>query len=105
MLASVNTLALTADPMLENIRPKSAEVQHVTEALELHQAAIDFQRELEHRQAFEDYCQWYYRLAAQNQAEYSAMKNDANSFWWWRKNKQAAPQIADSGATHESVSP
>jgi len=76
--------------MIENLLPKSAEVRQVTEALELHQAAIDFQRELEHRQAFEDYCQWYYRLAEQNRAEYLAMQNDAGSFGWWRKNRRSA---------------
>lgn len=76
--------------MIENLLPQSAEVRHVTESLELHQAAIDFQRELKHRQAFEDYCQWYYRLAAQNQAEYLAMQNDANSFWWWKGHQRSA---------------
>ena len=69
--------------MFEHILPKSAEVRQMAEdALELHQAAIDFRREVEHRQAFEDYCQWYYRLAAQNQAEMQAMAKDANSFAW-----------------------
>ncbi|MEO0768003.1 MAG: hypothetical protein AAFY72_01000 [Cyanobacteria bacterium J06649_4] len=70
-------------PMLEYIVPKSAEVRRISEALELHQAAIDFQRECAQRQAFEDYCQWYYKLAEQNQAEMRAMENDADSFLWW----------------------
>ena len=69
--------------MLEHILPKSAEVAQVSEALELHQAAIDFQREIAQRQAFEDYCQWYYRLAEQNRAEMQAMQNDSDSFLWW----------------------
>lgn len=74
--------------MLEHLLPKSAEVRHVTEALELHQAAIDFQRELEHRQAFEDYCQWYYRIAEQNRAEMASMKTGGASFsGWWNPHK------------------
>lgn len=75
-------------PLSEYILPQSAEVRHIAdEALELHQAAISFQREVDHRQAFEDYCQWYYRLAAQNQAEMQAMQNDADSFLWWLKRE------------------
>ena len=70
--------------VFEYLVPQSAEVRPVSEALQLHQAAIDFQREAAHRQAFEDYCEWYYKLAEQNQAERQAMQNDANSFMWWR---------------------
>ncbi|MEL6854980.1 MAG: hypothetical protein AAFO83_07695 [Cyanobacteria bacterium J06607_13] len=74
--------------MFEHLSPKSAEVRYIagerTNALDLHQTAIDFQQEVAYRQAFEDYCQWYYRLAQQNQAEMKAMQNDADSFvWWW----------------------
>ena len=74
--------------MFEYLMPKSAEVRQVKDVLELHQAAIDFRRELEHRQAFEDYCKWYYRLAEQNRAEMRAMQNDADSFMWWLGRKQ-----------------
>ena len=75
-------------PMFEYLMPKSAEIRQLKDVLELHQAAIDFRRELEHRQAFEDYCQWYYRLAEQNRAEMRAMQNDADSFMWWLGRKQ-----------------
>lgn len=69
--------------MFEYLLPESAEVRQVSDYLAAHQATFDFQREVEHRQAFEDYCQWYYRLAKQNQAEMLAMQNDADSFLWW----------------------
>jgi len=70
-------------PMFEYLLPESAEVRQVSDYLAAHQATFDFQREVEHRQAFEDYCQWYYKLAKQNQAEMLAMQNDADSFLWW----------------------
>ena len=70
--------------MFEYLLPETAEVRPVSDILAAHQAAIEFQREVELRQAFEDYCQWYYKLAAQNQAEMLAMQNDADSFLWWR---------------------
>jgi len=49
--------------VFEYLVPESAEVRQVSEALQLHQAAIDFQREAAHRQAFADHYRWYYRLA------------------------------------------
>ena len=74
--------------MFEPTLPRPADVrQNAQEVLELHQAAVDFRREAEHRQAFEDYCQWYYRIAAQNQAELKAMTaQDDSAFmgWLWR---------------------
>ncbi|MEM8505673.1 MAG: hypothetical protein AAF716_21285 [Cyanobacteria bacterium P01_D01_bin.1] len=70
--------------VFEYLVPRSAEVRQASEALQLHQAAIDFQREAAHRQAFADYCEWYYKLAEQNKAEMLAMENDSNSFMWWR---------------------
>ncbi len=70
--------------VFEYLVPQSAEVRQVSEALQLHQAAIDFQREAAHRQAFADYCEWYYNLAEQNKAEMQAMQNDSGSFMGWR---------------------
>lgn len=80
----VNHLGIHQPAVFEYLVPRSAEVREVSEALQLHQAAIDFQREAAHRQAFADYCEWYYRLAEQNRAEMLSMQNDGNSFMWWR---------------------
>ncbi len=80
----MNRLGIHSRAVFEYLVPQSAEVRPVSEALQLHQAAIDFQREAEYRQAFEDYCEWYHKLAEQNRAEMLAMQGDANSVMWWR---------------------
>jgi hypothetical protein len=45
-----------------------------------YQLTFDFYQEVRHREAFEHYCQWYYRVAEQNRQEDVAMKNDLNLF-------------------------
>lgn len=60
-----------------------AQIQCLENALEVQQAAQEFRFEVERRQAHEDYCQWYYRVAAQNQAELAAMENDVNFYGWF----------------------
>ncbi len=70
--------------MFEYLLPKSAEVQWIEDALELHQAAQEFRLEVERRQAQAQYCQWYYEMAKQTQVEAAAMENDFNFFgWFW----------------------
>lgn len=69
--------------MFNYLLPKSAEVQWIEEALALHQAAQEFRLEVERRQAQEAYCQWYYDMAQQTQAEATAMTNDFNFFGWF----------------------
>lgn len=66
----------------------SAEIQWIQGALALQQAAQEFRLEVERRQAHEDYCQWYYETARQNQAEAIAMKNDIDLFkpFWNRRS-------------------
>lgn len=57
-----------------------------SEAVELQQVTYEFRREVQHRQAFEDYCQWYYAIAQQHRAELAAMENDIPCFnWFWRR--------------------
>lgn len=55
-------------------QPEAAEI------LLAYQITFDFHQEVRQRQAFENYCQWYYRVAEQNRQEYEAMKNDLNLF-------------------------
>lgn len=70
-------------PMFEYLLPKSAaEIQCIEDALELHQAAHEFRFEVERRQAQARYCQWYYEMAKQTQAEAVAMEKDFNFFGW-----------------------
>ncbi len=70
--------------MLEYLLPKSAaEIQWIEESLQLQQAAQEFRMEVEKREVEEAYCQWYYDMAKQTQAEAAAMKNDPNFFGWF----------------------
>ncbi|PZO45918.1 MAG: hypothetical protein DCF15_21085 [Phormidesmis priestleyi] len=70
--------------MFEYLLPKSAKVQQIEDALELHRAAQEFRLEVERRQAQDQYCQWYYEMAEQTQAEAAAMESDFNFFgWFW----------------------
>ncbi|MEL6777727.1 MAG: hypothetical protein AAFO06_10760 [Cyanobacteria bacterium J06597_16] len=69
--------------MFEYLLPKSAEVQRIEEALQLQQAAQEFRMEVERRQAHEAYCQWYYDMAQQTQADANAMAGDFNFFKWF----------------------
>ena len=80
----INPLGIHQHAVFEYLVPQATEVSQVSEALQVHQVAIDFQRETAHRQAFADYCEWYYKLAEQNRAEMLSMQNDAHSFMWWR---------------------
>ena len=69
--------------MFNYLLPNSAEVQWIEEALELHQAAQEFRLEVERRQAQEEYCQWYYDMAKQTQADNAAMAGDFNFYRWF----------------------
>lgn len=76
--------------MFERVHPVSplsslgaAEIQWIEEALALQQAAQDFRREVEHRKEEEAYCQWYYEMVQQTQAEAAAMENDVDVFGWF----------------------
>ncbi|MGB3614092.1 MAG: hypothetical protein WBA10_09885 [Elainellaceae cyanobacterium] len=65
-------------------RPFPAAQEHVEDdCLMAAWAAHQFYQEVEQRQAFEDYCQRYYRLAASNQREMELMRDDINLFGWF----------------------
>ncbi|MGC1308940.1 MAG: hypothetical protein WA885_17065 [Phormidesmis sp.] len=69
--------------MFNHLLPKSTEVQWIAEYFELHQAAQEFRIELARRQTEADYCQWYYEMAQQVQADVVAMENDVNFYGWF----------------------
>lgn len=76
--------------MFHYLLPKSAaELQWIEESLQLQQAAQDFRMEVEKRQVEEAYCQWYYDMAKQTQAEAAAMKDDPNFFGWFCKSRKS----------------
>ncbi len=55
-------------------QPEAAEI------LLAYQITFEFHQEVRHREAFEQYCQWYYRVAEQNRRDYVAMEKEPNLF-------------------------
>lgn len=55
--------------------------------LTLQQVAYDFRQEVRSREAFEEYCQWYYAQAEQNKAELAAMEYDIPLFAWFNRGR------------------
>ncbi len=58
------------------------------ETLEAHQIAKDFYREVEYRQDFKNYCQWYYETAQRHRDELQKMRNDFNFFGWFLRGRR-----------------
>lgn len=72
-----------ATMFFEYLRPRSLESsQEVTEYLVLHQAAQEFRLEVDYRQQFDAYCQWYYQTAAENRANLLQMQGEINLRGW-----------------------
>lgn len=70
--------------MFEYLSPRSlATHQDVIEHLELHHFAQEFRLEVEHRQRFDAFCEWYYRTAQQNQQAFQRMKAEPNLREWF----------------------
>ena len=67
--------------MLEEFRqvipPSSPAAEEI---LISHQLAFQFRREVEYREEFKNYCQWYRETAAQHQEELRKMQGDINIF-------------------------
>lgn len=54
----------------------------VHELLTVYALTYEFRQEVQYREAFEEYCQWCYRMAEQHQREWEAMQKEV-SFWNW----------------------
>jgi hypothetical protein len=50
-----------------------------------YQIAYEFRREVESRQAFEEYCQWYRQTAEAHQQELAKLKGDLNILGWFKR--------------------
>jgi hypothetical protein len=48
-----------------------------------YQLVQEFRQEVEYRQEFEHYCQWYGATAQRHQQELKKMRNDINLFGWF----------------------
>jgi hypothetical protein len=68
-------------------RPLEPLPNDIGEAIQLQQIAYEFRQEVQYRDDFEAYCQWYYATAAQHQEELAAMKNDIPLFSWFCRSK------------------
>lgn len=73
--------------MLNDLRWFTIAPQPVSEAIVTYALTRDFYREVEHRAAFDDYCDWYYRTAATNRAELQRMQGDINFLGWFNRRR------------------
>lgn len=55
----------------------------IIEALETQILTREFYQEVQHREDFKAYCQWYYETAQQHQREFAKMQNDLNILRWF----------------------
>ena len=53
------------------------------EILEACHVTREFYQELQYREEFERYCDWYYLTAKQHQQELEEMREDLNIFGWF----------------------
>lgn len=74
--------------MLNHIRWMTIAPQPVSEAIVAYALTRDFYREVEHREQFEQHCDWYTRTAAANQIERQKMQGDFNLFGWFNRRRK-----------------
>ena len=51
--------------------------------LEAHHLATEFRREVEYREDFKNYCEWYRQTSLKHQQELEKMRNDINILGWF----------------------
>ena len=61
--------------------------QPVAEVLEAHQLTYEFRQEVQQRQDYEHYCQWYAEIAAQHQWELQQMRQDIHLLGWFTRRQ------------------
>lgn len=75
--------------MSENFRWFAPVPQPVPEALVIYDLTRQFYRELEQREEFDRYCQWYRATAAQHQQELEKMRGDINLLGWFDRRRRS----------------
>ena len=55
------------------------------EILEAHEVTYEFRREVQYRQDFERYCQWYHLTAQAHRQELAKLRGDVNILGWFRR--------------------
>ena len=73
--------------MLNHLRWLTLAPQPLSEAIVAYALTRDFYREVEYREEFEQYCDWYYRTAAANRAELQRLQGDVNLFGWFNRRR------------------
>jgi hypothetical protein len=58
-----------------------------SELFENYQVTYAFYEEMRHREAFEQYCQWYRQVSAQHRLELRQMRGDINLFGWFCRRR------------------
>jgi hypothetical protein len=62
-------------------------VQVEPEILEIYRTTHQFYDEVQHREALDRYCDWYYSVAEQNRRELEKMRGDINLFGWFARKR------------------
>lgn len=57
------------------------------EILEIYRDTYKFYREVERRQALDEYCQWYYATADQHRQDLITMRQEVNLMGWFCRRK------------------
>ena len=60
------------------------------EVLEIHQFTREFYDEVDQRQQFDRYCQWYYATADRNRQELQKMRSDFNLLGWFYRGRRSS---------------
>ncbi|MEB3828583.1 hypothetical protein [Phormidium sp. CCY1219] len=62
--------------------------QNFAESLQAAQVTREFYEELEYREEFENYCQWYRDSAECHRRELEKMRGDINILGWFSRGKR-----------------
>ncbi|EAW38241.1 hypothetical protein [Lyngbya sp. PCC 8106] len=61
--------------------------QSEIEILQAYQVTHEFYQEVQYREDFEQYCQWYAETAERHQQELQKMRGDINLFSWFLRGR------------------
>ncbi len=63
-------------------------LQPIVRTVDSHRLTYEFTWEVRRRQEHEQYCQWYYTVAAQHRKELEQMRHDIDILSWLRRSKR-----------------
>jgi hypothetical protein len=65
----------------------SPTVEVQPEILEIYRTTHQFYDEVQHREAVDRYCAWYYDVAEQHRRELEKLRGDINLFGWFSRRR------------------